>query len=247
MSSNYTKVIKSDAAECNPKFWTGICNYGYNTLQKVSSFLYNFLIQNPLQYDPTPTSQTLLPLRLSNNEYACIFCLSVRATHFSNLINPRLKAIPKFKKKTLRSLRYIYIYIYVCVCVWAGGTLDSVVGIATHYGLDGQRIGTVRGSNPACGEIFRTRPDRLWGPPSLPYNGYRGKAAGALRWPPTPSSAEVKERVELYLYSPSGPSWPVLGSTLPYTYTYIHTYIYIYIYMLHDSSAIPLCIRVAYF
>jgi len=28
---------------------------------------------------------------------------------------------------------------------------------------------------------------------------------------PTPSSAEVKERVELYLYSPSGPSWPVLG------------------------------------
>jgi hypothetical protein len=26
-----------------------------------------------------------------------------------------------------------------------------------------------------------------------------------------PSSAEVKERVELYLYSPSGLSWPVLG------------------------------------
>jgi hypothetical protein len=29
--------------------------------------------------------------------------------------------------------------------------------------------------------------------------------------PPPPSSAKVKERVELYLYSPSGPSWPVLG------------------------------------
>ena len=26
-----------------------------------------------------------------------------------------------------------------------------------------------------------------------------------------PSSAEVQERVELYLYSPSGPSWPVIG------------------------------------
>jgi len=26
-----------------------------------------------------------------------------------------------------------------------------------------------------------------------------------------PAIAEVKERVELYLYSPSGPSWPVLG------------------------------------
>jgi len=28
---------------------------------------------------------------------------------------------------------------------------------------------------------------------------------------PPPSSAKVKERVELYLYSPSGPSWPVIG------------------------------------
>ena len=28
---------------------------------------------------------------------------------------------------------------------------------------------------------------------------------------PPPSSAEVKERVELYLYSPYGPSWPVPG------------------------------------
>jgi len=28
---------------------------------------------------------------------------------------------------------------------------------------------------------------------------------------PPASSADVKERIELYLYSPSGPSWPVLG------------------------------------
>jgi len=48
-----------------------------------------------------------------------------------------------------------------------------------------------------------------------------GKAAGAWRWPPTPSSAEVKERVALYLYTPSGPSWPVLGWTL---LTYLLTY-----------------------
>jgi len=62
------------------------------------------------------------------------------------------------------------------------------------------------------GEIFYHCPDRLWGPPSLLYKGYRviprGKAAGAWRQPP---SAEVKERVELYLYSLSGPSWPVIG------------------------------------
>jgi hypothetical protein len=28
---------------------------------------------------------------------------------------------------------------------------------------------------------------------------------------PPPTSAEVKERVKLYLYSHSGPLWPVLG------------------------------------
>ena len=37
---------------------------------------------------------------------------------------------------------------------------------------------------------------------------------GAWRWPSTPSSAEVKEKVELYLYSPSGPSRLVVGWTL---------------------------------
>jgi len=43
----------------------------------------------------------------------------------------------------------------------------SSVGIATDYGLDGP------GSNPGGDEIFRTRPYRPWGPPSLLYNGYR--------------------------------------------------------------------------
>jgi hypothetical protein len=60
----------------------------------------------------------------------------------------------------------------------------SSVGIVTGYGLESP------GSNSGGGEIFRTGPDRPWGPPSLLYNGYRvfpgGKAAGAWCWPPTP-------------------------------------------------------------
>jgi hypothetical protein len=43
----------------------------------------------------------------------------------------------------------------------------SSVGIANGYGLDGTGI------EFRWGEIFRNSPDRHWGPPSLPYNGYR--------------------------------------------------------------------------
>jgi len=57
-------------------------------------------------------------------------------------------------------------------------------------------------------DIFHTRPNRPWSPPSFLYNGYRvfpkGKAATVWRSPPNSSSTEVKERVELYLYSPLG-------------------------------------------
>ena len=74
---------------------------------------------------------------------------------------------------------------------------------------------TVRGSNPGEGEIFRTSSDRLWDPPRPLHSEYRvfpgDKAAGAWRWPSIPSSAEVKERVDQYLYSSSGPLCPVLG------------------------------------
>jgi len=82
--------------------------------------------------------------------------------------------------------------INTCDVVW-----DSSVGIATRYLLDGG------------GEIFRTRPDRPWGPLIPLHTEHRvipgGKAAGVWRsQPPPPSSAEVNGRVGLYLYSPLG-------------------------------------------
>ena len=91
------------------------------------------------------------------------------------------------------------------------GARDSAVGIATRYGLDGQ------GNESRWRRIFRTRPDGSCGPPSLLYNGYRvftmgtGSFLGVKRlrrgvYHPPLSSAEVKERVELYLYSLSGSS-----------------------------------------
>ena len=65
-------------------------------------------------------------------------------------------------------------------------------------------------------------------PPSLLYKRYRifpgGKAAGAWRWPPTLSNAEVKERGELYPYSTSGPLWPVLGWPLPLPFIFTFKY-----------------------
>ena len=91
-----------------------------------------------------------------------------------------------------------------------------------HLVTKGDRLATgwtVRGSNHGDGEIFRTRQDRPWGPPSLLHNGHWVSFSGVNRlWrgferPPL-SRAEIKERVELYLYSPSGPSRPVARWTL---------------------------------
>jgi hypothetical protein len=48
---------------------------------------------------------------------------------------------------------------------------DSVVGIATAYGLHDKGVGV---GVPVGSRIFFSprRPDRLWGPPSLLYSGY---------------------------------------------------------------------------
>ena len=85
---------------------------------------------------------------------------------------------------------------------------DSVVGIATRCGLSGAGIGSRWGAK------FSAPAQTGSGvhPPS--YKLGTGSFSGVKRprrdvEQPPPSSAEVKERVELYF--PFGPSWPVLG------------------------------------
>jgi hypothetical protein len=87
---------------------------------------------------------------------------------------------------------------------------DSSVGIATRYGLDGPgiesrweakfsaRVPTSPGAHPAIYTVG-----------TASFLGAKRPGRGVDH--PPPSSAEVRERVELYLCSPFGPSWPVLG------------------------------------
>jgi hypothetical protein len=75
------------------------------------------------------------------------------------------------------------------------------VGIAIDYGLDGDQI--------PVGARFSARPDRSWGPPSLPYNGYPFFSGGKLRTgrdpDPSPLLAPRSWRSRAITLPPSGP------------------------------------------
>ena len=81
-----------------------------------------------------------------------------------------------------------------------------ITGIATGR--------TVRGSIPV-GARFSTPVQNGPGDHPASYTMVAGSFPGRGVDHPPQSSAEVKGRVELYICSSSGPSWPVLGSTLP--------------------------------
>ena len=74
---------------------------------------------------------------------------------------------------------------------------DSAVGIATRYGLDGPGIESRWGRHfphSSCPALGATQPPTDW----VSFPGVTRPWCGVNH--PTPSSAEVKERVELYLY-----------------------------------------------
>ena len=87
-------------------------------------------------------------------------------------------------------------FLNVFPLVWFGFVSVLVVAIAQSVEPLATSW-TVRGSNPSEGEIFRTCPERPWGPPSFLYNVYRvfpgGKTAGAWRLPPTHLAPSLKK------------------------------------------------------
>ena len=91
---------------------------------------------------------------------------------------------------------------------------ESSVGIATRYGLEVPGIESQWERDfpqPSRPVLSSTQPPIQRIPGLFPGS----KSAGRGVEHPPPPSADVKERVELYLYSPTGSSWPVLGWNLP--------------------------------
>ena len=115
--------------------------------------------------------------------------------------------------RTVWSLRsYKPNYQFLCkVTAFSHAILSKSSTFVTRNGLDGPRIGFRWGRDfPHPSRPTLCPNERV--PCLLPY----GKAAVTSLWSPSPSSTEVKERIQLHLRYTSGPSWPVLSWTLPY-------------------------------
>jgi len=86
----------------------------------------------------------------------------------------------------------------------------SSVGTATRYGLDG--LGIESRWRTIFSAFVQTGPGAHQASYTMGTGSFQGvKGPGHDVDHPPLSRTEVKERVELYLYPPFGPSWPILG------------------------------------
>jgi len=107
--------------------------------------------------------------RLSKNECASQSRLAIRQGHFCTELQIVLLTVryAYSQHREFENGQHLNIETRIPQYMRQFVGLDSVVSIAT-----------VRGSNPGGDEIFLTRPDRPWGPPSLLHNAYRVFAWG---------------------------------------------------------------------
>jgi hypothetical protein len=120
---------------------------------------------------------------------------------------------------------------YLCI-LWAG---IALVSTATRYELDGPGIECQWRASLSA--LVQTGPGAHQASYTIGTGSFPGvKLPGRGIGHPPPSSAEVKERVELYLYSPTGPLWPVLGRPLPHIYLCMYVNIFLKIEDCEDRS-----------
>ena len=154
-------------------------------------------------------------LRLSLSQFDC-FCSLWHETLLRSLNTfYTCKQYWRFIINELLCFTLFVVFFYIFIV-----GRDSSVGIATRYGLDGPGIEARWGARFSV--HVQTGPGAHPASYTMGTESFLGvKRPGRGVDHPPPSSADVKESVQLYPYSPSGPSWSVLGWALS-----LHLYAY---------------------
>ena len=100
------------------------------------------------------------------------------------------------------------------IWIYPSSGRDSAVGVVTHYGLDGPGIESQWGARFSA--PVQTGPGAYPASSTMDTGSFpRVKRPGRGADNPPSSKCRGQERVGMYLYSPSGLSWSVMGAPLP--------------------------------
>ena len=103
-------------------------------------------------------------------------------------------------------------WMCVCIHIWSRRS-GNRIPVGARFSATAQ---TGPGAHPAFYKMS-----------TISFTGVKRPGRGVEH--PPPSSTEVKERAELYLYTPSGASWSALGRTLLYCAFIIWSSIYVFV------------------